>query len=380
MPLKAQRVSRAGSLRKPIIHRSSLKDSSPPFLLGIEPTDAVITQKAKATMALTKMLPLTFEIEALPFDIIVKILHCFSSFEDLHSLTTASPICFRLFDSFAKSISMRVAKNEIGMGAWGEATTVLIYQRDDARMNTDPNNFDILKKELQSDFILHKTDIARIVVNQQFFNSCAADFKAYVSLNYPRPQPSNGSGGGGQDADTIDAPALSSASDSSVTWVLPPPSFTAGDTLPIKLFYQMWLLALQFGYESVGTFSNHPSLSHQQAADLLVVSKVMSQNRYSKLVVVSPRRMSDGKWEGAILNNLFQILGIVRWQPLPQRVYGRDYLFLLKMLSHLAAMVRGEGITVNPQFSVQLRALLVDYPVMGVAAMVEKYRLVGGWE
>lgn len=61
---------------------------------------------------------------------------------------------------------MRGAKNAIGMDAWEEATTVLIYQRDDVHMNTDPNNFDILKKELQSDFILYKTDIARIMVNQ----------------------------------------------------------------------------------------------------------------------------------------------------------------------------------------------------------------------
>lgn len=280
---------------------------------------------------------------------------------------------------------MRVAKNAIGMDAWEEATTVLIYQRDDVHMNTDPNNFDILKKELQSDFILHKTDIARIVVNQQFFNSCAADFEAYVSLNYPRPRPSNGSGGEGQGAGPIDAtpapaPAPSTAYDPSATWVLPPPSFTAGDTLSIKLFYQMWLFALQFGYESIGTFSNHPSLSHRQAADLLVVSKVMSQNRYFKLVVVSPRRMSNEKWEGATLSNLFQILEIVRWRPLPQRVYRRDYLFLLKMLSHLAATVSREGIPVNPRFEVLLRALLADYPVMSVVAMVEKYQLVGGWE
>lgn len=61
---------------------------------------------------------------------------------------------------------MRVAKNMTGKDAWEEATAVLIYQRDSVRMNTDPNNFDILKKELQSTFILYKTDIAQIVANQ----------------------------------------------------------------------------------------------------------------------------------------------------------------------------------------------------------------------
>lgn len=238
------------------IRRPNHEDYVPPFLLGIEPTSAII-KPYKATMAPAKKL--RFEIETLPFDLIVKTLCCLSSFEDLHSLITASPICFRLFDSLAKSISMQVAKNMIGKDSWEEATAVLTYQRDSVRTNTDPNNFGTLKKELQSTFILYKTDIAQIVANQQFFNSCAADFAAYVFLNYPRPQPSTGS--------VFHLPCLLSTATTttpSATWVLPPPSFTAGDTLSTRLFYKMWLLALQFSYESVKKISHRPNLSNKR--------------------------------------------------------------------------------------------------------------------
>lgn len=354
---------------------SNHKDYVPPFLLGIEPTSAV-TKPYKATMApAKKLLPPRFEIETLPFDLIVKILCCLSSFEDLHSLIAASPICFRLFDSLAKSISMQVAKNMIGKGAWEEAKAVLIYQRDSVRTNTDPNNFDILKKELQSTFILYKTDITQIVANQQFFNSCAADFAAYVSLNYPRPQPSTDSA-----LHPPSLPSTATANAPSAAWVLPPPSFTAGDTLSTRLFYKMWLLALQFSYESVKTFSHRPNLSNKQAADMVLVSKIMSRNRCFEFIVVPPRRMSHAKWEGAVLGNLFQILEIVRWRSLLPTVCGRDYLFLLKMLSHLAAAARGEGIHINRELRIPFRALLTDFPVLGVENMVEKYRLFGGWE
>lgn len=188
-----------------------------------------------------------------------------------------------------------------------------------------------------------------------------------TSLDYRRPQPSNGSGGGGQGAGSIDAPA---PSDPSAMWVLPHPLSLPG--IPYQLSSST---KCSHSLSSSATKALERFRTIQQAADLLVISKVMPQNRYSKLVVVSPTRMSDGKLEGAILNNLFQILGIMHWQPLPQRVYGRDYLFLLGILGHLAATARGEGIPVNSQFSVPLRALLIDYPVMSVPAMVEKYRL-----
>lgn len=90
--------------------------------------------------------------------------------------------------------------------------------------------------------------------------------------------------------------------------------------------------------------------------------------------------MSHEKWEGAILGNLFQVLEIVRWRSLLPTVCGRDYLFLLKMLSHLTAAASGGGIHINRELTIALRAPLTDFSALGVENMLEKYRLFGGWE
>lgn len=149
---KDRKPSAVRSPRKIAISHSTLEDPPPPSPLDlyIYPASANVPQttKPKKAIAPTKVLPLTYEVETLPYDLIVKTLYCFSSFKDLYGLLTASPICFRLFDSFSKSVSIRVAKNTIGKDAWEETTAILIYQRDDARMSMNPNGFGILKEEL----------------------------------------------------------------------------------------------------------------------------------------------------------------------------------------------------------------------------------------
>lgn len=336
----------------------SVSPSTPPFwqILTAEALGVSLPIMASAKISL-------LTLENLPYDPIVEILYSFSSLVDLQALVTASPICFRLFGLFAKSILLRVSQNTIGMDAWEEARTVLIYQRDKSS-TCDPADFKILKKELESGFVLCKMDLSRIVANQIFFDSCAKDFAVVVSKNFPRLSPSSA--------------ALPPFGPS-----LPRPSFAGGDVLPIKRFYQVWLLALQFAYESVTTFSHHKSLSSQDYADILVVSQVMFHNKRFGAFFQRPKRMEAEGWKGTDPVTLFRVLAVVHWRVSPSGALVKNHLLFLKMLSHLTSFAISMRVGVNrrnPLFYTMLRGLVIDFQMESVKVMVERYRLFGGWE
>lgn len=102
----------------------------------------------------------------------------------------------------------------------------------------------------------------------------------------------------------------------------------------------------------------------------------MSRNRYFEFIVIRPGRMNDrnypeksvpgpGNRELAAVaaDGLWKRLSVSAEDAEPSRNCDQE-----------------RGVSVNPGFALMLRALLVDFPVMGVEAMVEKYRLFGGWE
>lgn len=189
----------------------------------------------------------------------MEILNSHNNFEDLRALIGSSAVFYRHFREYSNSILTQVAKNIIGIDAWEDATAVLVYQRNAEIIRSNPS---AVKEELEGEFVLQKKDIPQFVANQRYFDCCCERFSAFVCKHYPQP-----------------------TEDSSITLgrFLAPnlninryaePSFSAGDTLPIKLFYQMWRLSLRFTFDSFNTFVSRKQ--QLPLADLWVVSRVMS--------------------------------------------------------------------------------------------------------
>lgn len=142
-------------------------------------------------------------LETLHPDIIVEILHSFGNFRALNTLTNSSPICYRLFAVYSNSILAQVARSVIGEDAWEEASIVLAHQRK--RRSGHSTN----ESDPESKFVLGREDILQLLTNQRLFRRRCAPFVYRVSqLNWKL------------------------CSDFMI------PSFTTGDTLPIKIFYQ----------------------------------------------------------------------------------------------------------------------------------------------
>lgn len=73
---------------------------------------------------------------------------------------------YKIFNRYSKSIMTRVIQNIIGKDAWKEATAVLIYQQEIYRIYPDPT---VIKKYLETKFVMRVSEFARLASNQQFF-------------------------------------------------------------------------------------------------------------------------------------------------------------------------------------------------------------------
>lgn len=200
-------------------------------------------------------------LETLPPDIIVEMLNSYDDYIDLHALISASAVFYKHFSRYSSSILTQVAKNIIGKDAWEAATAVLVYQRN---AETIKSGLNTVRKELEEKFVLQPRDIPRLVANQRYFDRCCENFPDFLHRSCPRPT----------DVDYkplthLYVPLVSPAQ----TNPCPNPSFTAGDTFPIGLFYQTWLFGLRFGFESFTTFAGREQ--HIPLADLWAVSRVM---------------------------------------------------------------------------------------------------------
>lgn len=202
-----------------------------------------------------------FALGTLPPDVIVEILESVSLYTDLNHLLQAYPIFRAVFKSLPKQIARQIAENIVEEDSWDIFTAILIYQRerDSNRPMTDADNFAILKQNIQSEFVFSVNDIRHVTTYNNLYESCARSFITYVSERYPHVPVSIGE----KPEDFTATPSLHLlpppfhpplhppyhlcplCSDR-----LPPPSFTAGDTLPQKLLYEVWLLYFHFTYES----------------------------------------------------------------------------------------------------------------------------------
>lgn len=200
-------------------------------------------------------------LETLPSDIIVEILFSYDNYTELRALIGASAVLYRYFSQYSSSILTQVAKNIIG-NAWGEASAVLVYQRSFAKIQL--SDFSTIKKELEEEFVLQPKDIRLLVANQQYFDRCCKSFPDFLVRHCPKPTD--------QDYKPLPylyvplANSLPAKSDTSL-------SFKTGDTFPIKLFYQTWLLSLQFTFDNFTTLASREQ--HIPPADLWVASRIM---------------------------------------------------------------------------------------------------------
>lgn len=326
-----------------------------------------------------RMTLLTFE--TLPTDVLADILSTFDDFEDLQVLLRSSAICWRVFNEHTASIAGQVAKNILGIGVWDNATKVLIYQRTPAPPTKEgphtkgentteiaDQDYATIERDLKGDFVFQRQDIANLVANQQFFVTCAAGFTTLLRLR-PKPYPFPTFGD-----IAMDTPLSQ--------------SFVAGDVLQIKFFYEMWLLSYQFGHSSIEDFAQLEPLSEQRMADLDFLSRSMSTNRNLARFVPQPRwKTPMPRWRKSRHDNCkvaalwYDLFGRMRggdwfWDP-----PNRNRLLLLKMTSHLGAAITID----NPacpkaDFWRQMNNLEADYLRMGVAEIVEKYRLSRAWK
>lgn len=326
------------------------------------------------------MTPLT--LETLPTDILADILSAFDDFGDLQVLLHSSTICWRVFNEHTASIAGQVAKNILGVEVWDEATKVLIYQRTPSLATTQhvkegvkkpagatDQDYVAIERDLKSDIVFQWQDIANLVANQQFFTSCAAGFAALLKLR-PKPYPFRTVG-----ATTTMGPQLSQ-------------SFVAGDVLEITFFYKMWLLSYQFGHSSIEHFARLEPLSEQQMADLDFLSRSMSTNRTLARFVPQPRWKNGMlRWRKSRHDNRnvatlwYDLFGRMRggdwfWDP-----PNRNRLLLLKMTSHLGAVIATENIRCRKvDFWKQVNNLEEDYLRMDVAEIIDRYGLSRAWK
>lgn len=212
-------------------------------------------------------------LETLPFDILEDIFATFDNFEDVQNLIAASPVCLRFFNTYEASVLSCIAKKLVCKDTWEATPTVLSYQRyyNCAAIGScaEGDDADFGKPILQTPFSLRRSDISQFLANQRFYQSCSDDLPIFLYFNYPRSSDASGKD---------QAPSSS----------LPTPSF--GNTLPVKLFYDVWLMSFRFEHESISSLAHSKPLSKQQYTDIQAVSRLMYKNNYSKEFGCSPKR------------------------------------------------------------------------------------------
>lgn len=261
-------------------------------------------------------------LEGLPYDILTSLLNSFNSFSDFYNLLASSPVCLRLFNTYPNSVLASIAQNIVGRPAWNAVSTILTYQRNCSDHEKTFPNYSLVKKDLEHEFIMRKSDIRQFVSNHRFFTSCCEEFAIAVIRDHPQAPPE----GSGMAHTPPTTPELDPSPAGNRYTSL---SFTPGDTLQAKFFYEMWLLCFQFRYESIMTFSQHPRLSKTQLQDLNLLSRVMLDNINYQDAYFSPKYVC--RFEGT--EDLFQVWGGGdQWASYDT---SKDPLLVLKITFHI---------------------------------------------
>lgn len=309
-------------------------------------------------------------LETLPSDMIVQILFSFDSFDSLYKLITLSAVYYRNFFNYPNSILLQVAKRILG-NAWDDATTLLVWQR---HSNNLIPNYDAVKEDLKTKFVLHRKDIPQLLANQKFFDSCSRDFTTFIAREFPQARK-------WRKELALLAPTSSVLTAHQIAFKTH--DFVTEGVLPAGLFYKMWLLHLQFRYESIEVFATHQHISEKLCADLRLVSQIMQGNSNFKDFIFlvkgtnAPEKLLSRELFGSLWPRLVKH-NSNRCRGLPQDSHENHFL-RLKMLSHIAAVAAG-GMTL-PQTNLawfnRVSALhdefISDYAKMSVKGMVGKY-------
>lgn len=291
-----------------------------PSPTSYNPTPTKMPPRRLATHMLHPVLKKTssnLTLETLPSDVIMEILSSYNNFGDLRALIGSSAVFYRHFREYPSSIITQVAKNIIGRDGWEDATAVLVYQRNAEIICLNPT---AVREELGGQFTLQPKDIPQLVANQRYFDCCCECFSTFVCKNYPRPT---------EDSHVPLAPT---------TRTNPPisPSFTAGDTLPIKLFYRMWRLSLRFTFDSLTTFAGREQ--QLPLADLWVVSRIMFLSTSGIKSMSGLARWTHFMPSETSARRLIDIWG--RQRKLADLVRGKKLSDLIRMKAMLCLRIR----------------------------------------
>lgn len=282
----------------------------------------------------------------LPPDILVEIFFFIRSFEDLYAFISSTKLTYELFNNYPTAILTQVAKNMLGH-VWEEATTLLVWQRNSTNLIPD---YAAVVKDLEVEFVLHRTDIPQLVANQKYFDSCAHSFMKFATLNLTRAQPKL-------------CPSCN-------------PYFTTREIFPIKTFYGVWLLHLYFRYATIEDFAAYECLSFEQYLDHYTMSKVMFRNKHFGSFIFAPRFWNT--WDKVLSRNLFVVwLG----PPKDARIHETRPILRHKMLCHLVASVAGSMTLPAPnrnwgrEFPPICLRFMDEYGVKSLKELIEEYRL-----
>lgn len=324
-------------------------------------------------------------LETLPSEVIVEILCSLYSIHDLDSVIAASKVCYNLFANYSTSISNRVALTTIGEDAWDDAAAVMIYQR---QIYLPVPDCAAIKKDQESKFVLRLDDLPQLIHNQDFYHCCAEDYYSWASLSSyrsqaPTPEPDSSApvlpptipATNASNPTTNQNPATSAHTLAPVDDMQA--SFLESGIIPVKLFYRMWLLHIQFGYEKVSTFIQRPQLTRQEIADFRVVSRIIFFNRNSQEFGCTPL----ARWDFARLGSPFPERWNRFWDSQIAKIqrcrfhgcFGDTRVLRMKMMYQL------RGKTSKEDFPMALRAFLMDFAA-GVDArvLIERYGLDEG--
>lgn len=274
-----------------------------------------------------------FNLEALPADVIVEMLHFLNSLDDLYNLTNVSAICYKLFEMYSVSIYEQVAKNYFGKDLWKDVSTLLVYQRN-CGCGTILENSIAIQKDLQTPFKMCRSDVHQLIINHDFFDTCYND--------------------------TYLAPSL---------WG--PPRLSAA--CMVKHFYDVWLLGLRFQYESIKGFASRKPLFENEQQNTFYSRVINTICLHSPFVGSYDSPLQ----EQSLATGIFTVWNIRsaqqsrRWIPLPLVITPNPLLYM-KMVFRAAE---------RPGWTIQDKAeFTIDYQLMSVDAMVEKYGLDKGLE
>lgn len=210
---------------------------------------------------------------------------------------------------------------------------------------------------------MQRGDIPHLVANQKFFRSCANEFAAYLHDYHPRVRASNEDKSGLFKTMIIANSSLYSS------------TFAAGDTLSSKYFYQMLLLAIQFGNE---TFARRESLSMVQLVDLNLLARVIIRCADYKDFITKPMwgHLLRGLTVKETLFSICVSFDIGDWNS--ERIENNSLLFM-KTIHHLYVSIEEQYPFQYDSGDDLLAAFMEDYPRKNVEYLIKTYKLPLVW-